>query len=105
MSETPGDLAGWLAFISSQHTSEIELGLDRLLQVTKRLELEAFPCPAITVAGTNGKGSSITALEKFYTASGYRTGCYTSPHLIVFNERIRVAGVNATDDEICAAFS
>ncbi len=105
MSETPGDLAGWLAFISSQHTSEIELGLDRLRQVTKRLELDPFSCPVITVAGTNGKGSSITALEKFYTASGYRAGCYTSPHLTVFNERIRVAGVNATDDEICAAFS
>ncbi len=105
MSETPGDLAGWLAFISSQHTSEIELGLDRLRQVTKRLELEGFSCPVITVAGTNGKGSSITALEKFYTSSGYRTGCYTSPHLTVFNERIRVAEAYATDDEICAAFS
>ena len=105
MSETPGDLVGWLAFISSQHTSEIELGLDRLLQVTERLELEAYPCPVITVAGTNGKGSSITALEKFYTSSGYRTGCYTSPHLTVFNERIRVAETYAADDVICDAFS
>jgi dihydrofolate synthase/folylpolyglutamate synthase len=105
MSERPGDLAGWLAYISSQHTSEIELGLDRLQQVVKRLELEAFSCPVITVAGTNGKGSSITALEKFYTSSGYRTGCYTSPHLTVFNERIRVAEAYATDGDICAAFS
>jgi dihydrofolate synthase/folylpolyglutamate synthase len=104
MSETPGDLAGWLDHISSQHSSEIELGLDRLRQVTKRLALVAFNCPLITIAGTNGKGSSITALEKFYTASGYRTGCYTSPHLTVFNERIRIAENFASDDEICDAF-
>ena len=105
MSEIPGYLAGWLAYISSQHPSDIELGLERLREVTKRLELEAFSCPIITVAGTNGKGSSITALEKFYTASGFRTGCYTSPHLTIFNERIRVSGVFASDNEICAAFS
>jgi dihydrofolate synthase/folylpolyglutamate synthase len=106
MTETFGaDLAAWLDYISTQHVSEIELGLARLRQVADRLELKSFSCPLITVAGTNGKGSSITALEKFYTASGYRTGCYTSPHLTVFNERIRVNGNFASDDRICDAFS
>lgn len=76
-----------------------------MLRVADRLELKPFSCPVITVAGTNGKGSSITALEKIYTAAGYRTGCYTSPHLTVFNERIRVATLFAPDDEICNAFS
>lgn len=99
------DLAGWLDYISAQHTAEIELGLARLQQVAQRLALKPFECPLITVAGTNGKGSSITALEKLYTTAGYRTGCYTSPHLTVFNERIRVASQFATDDEICDAFS
>ena len=105
MPDRPGDLAGWLAFISSQHPREIELGLNRMQEVATRLQLEAFDCPVITVAGTNGKGSCITALEKFYTASGYRVGCYTSPHLTVFNERIRVAEIHAADDDICAAFA
>ena len=75
-----------------------------MLQVADRLQLKPFSCPVITVAGTNGKGSSITALEKIYTAAGYRTGCYTSPHLTVFNERIRVAAAYASDDQICDAF-
>ena len=74
-------------------------------QVAQRLEIKPFKCPVITVAGTNGKGSSITALEKFYTAAGYRTGCYTSPHLTTFNERIRVASVFVSDDVLCDAFS
>ncbi len=106
MTEMPrGDLAAWLDYISAQHSSEIELGLARLKLVADRLQLKSFSCPLITVAGTNGKGSSITALEKFYSASGYRTGCYTSPHLTVFNERIRVNTNFASDDKICNAFS
>lgn len=100
-----GDLDAWLDYISAQHNSEIELGLARLQQVADRLGLKSFRCPLITVAGTNGKGSSITALEKFYTASGYRTGCYTSPHLTIFNERIRVNAQFTSDDKICDAFS
>ncbi len=105
MTETPGDLAGWLDFISAQHSSEIELGLDRLRQVAILLGLRPFNCPLITVAGTNGKGSSITALESFYTHAGYHTACYTSPHLIVFNERIRIDGIFVADKELCAAFA
>ncbi len=105
MPETPGDLAGWLDFISVQHTSEIELGLDRLRRVASKLGLRPFSCPLITVAGTNGKGSSITALEYFYTSAGYRTACYTSPHLTVFNERIRIDGIDIADEALCAAFA
>ncbi|MFW2439150.1 MAG: bifunctional tetrahydrofolate synthase/dihydrofolate synthase [Arenicellales bacterium] len=105
MSQTPGDLAGWLDFISVQHSSEIELGLDRLRRVANQLAIRSFNCPLITVAGTNGKGSSTTALESFYTSAGYRTGCYTSPHLSVFNERVRIDGIFAADDKLCAAFA
>ncbi|MEA1890807.1 MAG: bifunctional tetrahydrofolate synthase/dihydrofolate synthase [Pseudomonadota bacterium] len=105
MTEAPGDLAGWLDFISAQHSSEIDLGLDRLRLVANQLGLSHFNCPLITVAGTNGKGSSITALESFYIGAGYRTACYTSPHLTVFNERIRIDGVFVVDDELCAAFA
>lgn len=105
MSKTPGDLAGWLDYISAQHSSEIELGLDRLRRVAEALKLKPFNCPVITVAGTNGKGSSVSALEKFYTAAGYLTGCYTSPHLTIFNERIRVGCNFASDDELCQAFA
>ena len=105
MPETPGDLTGWLDFISAQHSSEIELGLDRLRLVADQLCLRPFNCPLITVAGTNGKGSSINALESFYTRQGYSTACYTSPHLSVFNERIRIDGNFVADDVLCAAFS
>ncbi|GBE45935.1 bifunctional protein FolC [bacterium BMS3Bbin11] len=105
MTEIPGDLAGWLDFISAQHSHEIELGLVRLRQVANQLGLRPFNCPLITVAGTNGKGSSITALESFYTRAGYHTACYTSPHLTVFNERIRIDGLFVADDELCAAFA
>lgn len=105
MSETPGDLAAWLDFISLQHSKEIELGLERLSLVAEQLKLRPFKCPLITVAGTNGKGSSVTALERIYTAAGYRTGCYTSPHLTTYNERIRLQRDFVTDEMLCEAFN
>ncbi|MCK5360237.1 MAG: bifunctional tetrahydrofolate synthase/dihydrofolate synthase, partial [Gammaproteobacteria bacterium] len=80
-------------------------GLERSREVWERI---GSPRPAgqiFTVAGTNGKGSSISALEMFYKNAGYLTGCYTSPHLTVFNERIRVAGAFVSDEKICSAFS
>jgi dihydrofolate synthase / folylpolyglutamate synthase len=58
----------------------------------------------ITVAGTNGKGSCVAMLEAIYAAAGYRTGCYTSPHLLRYNERVRIDGRLAEDGELCAAF-
>ncbi len=105
MQAPPGNLAEWLDFISLQHSSEIELGLDRLKQVAGRVGLKPFPCPSITVAGTNGKGSSITTLERLYLSAGYKTACYTSPHLTVFNERIRINGDFVSDDDLCRAFA
>lgn len=83
-------LAEWLDFIALIHPREIELGLARVSRVAKRLGLgKPAPC-VITVAGTNGKGSSVRSLEALLQRQGYRTGAYTSPHIVRFNERIRV---------------
>jgi len=98
-------LEGWLAWQEQLHPSEIELGLDRVREVWNRLSDTTFACPVITVAGTNGKGSSVALLTAIYLQSGYRVGSYTSPHLWRYNERIALNGVPVTDDVICAAFA
>jgi len=85
----------------NQH--KIDLGLSRLKQVMKNLELPVLPT-IITVAGTNGKGSTVAALSHLLTAMGHTWGAFTSPHIHRFNERINIAGQLATDDEIMAAF-
>jgi dihydrofolate synthase/folylpolyglutamate synthase len=100
---TPGSLAGWLAFIERQHPSSIALGLDRVSAVFSRLEIR-IPCPVLTVAGTNGKGSTCAMLEAILRAAGYRTALYSSPHIRRYNERVRVAGREAEDAELCGAF-
>jgi dihydrofolate synthase/folylpolyglutamate synthase len=81
------------------------LGLDRVRSVAQRLEL--LPPAAITlmIAGTNGKGSSATLASDFYRAAGYLVGCYTSPHLLRYNERIAIDGVPVADAELCSAFA
>jgi dihydrofolate synthase/folylpolyglutamate synthase len=87
-------LADWLAHIEQLHpkgVNGIELGLDRIRKVAQRLELR-FDCPVITVAGTNGKGSTCAMLESILMQAGYRTGVYTSPHLVHFEERLRLSG-------------
>ncbi len=91
-------LSDWLAHCERLHPKTIDMGLDRVRAVADRMGL-AFDCPIITVAGTNGKGSSCAMLEAILLAAGYRTGLYTSPHLVHFEERCRVRGeiVNATD--------
>ena len=94
----------WLAWQASLHSEEIELGLDRVSDVWRRLNCPPFRGKVITVAGTNGKGSSVAFLESILRAAGYRTGCYTSPHLLRYNERIRLRGEEATDAAICEAF-
>ncbi|UQB42853.1 bifunctional tetrahydrofolate synthase/dihydrofolate synthase [Thiomicrospira microaerophila] len=94
----------WLEKLVNLHSKEIDLGLDRVRQVGKDL---AVLCPApfvITVAGTNGKGSSVAMLQAILIASGYRVGAYTSPHILRFNERIKVNGVEVTDQQIIQAF-
>ena len=91
-------LDDWLAHCERLHPKSIDMGLDRVRAVAERMGLK-FACPVITVAGTNGKGSTCAMLEAILMESGYRTGVYTSPHLVHFEERCRVRGdiVSATD--------
>ena len=95
---TPTSLPEWLAYCEQLHPKSIDMGLARVKTVADRMGL-AFGCPIITVAGTNGKGSSCAMLEAILGEAGYRTGVYTSPHLVDFEERCRVRGeiVSATD--------
>lgn len=97
-------LAEWLGYQESTHPRDIELGLDRVRRVWEAM---GAPRPApivITVGGTNGKGSTVALIEGMLRGAGYRVGCYTSPHLLRYNERIRLDGVDATDDALVASF-
>jgi dihydrofolate synthase / folylpolyglutamate synthase len=96
-------LAEWLAFIERQHPSTIALGLERVAEVLGRMNLR-LQFPVITVGGTNGKGSTCAMLEAILRAGGRRTGLYTSPHLVDYNERVRIAGQQADDALLCASF-
>jgi len=98
------NLAEWLSWQETLHLSEIDLGLDRIREVAKKLDLLSPAFPIITVAGTNGKGSTVALLESILNAQGYKTGSYTSPHLIDYNERIKLELTNATDELIVKAF-
>lgn len=100
----PTTLAEWLTHLESLHPKTIELGLERVAQVRQRLNLQP-QFPVIIVGGTNGKGSVCAMLESILHAAGYRTGCYTSPHLLDYNERVRVSKHQANDAELCAAFA
>lgn len=96
-------LADWLAYLETLHPKAIELGLERVAQVSKRLNLQ--PCfPIIVVGGTNGKGSVCAMLESILHAAGYRVGCYTSPHLLHYNERVRIAKQPVSDAQLCKSF-
>ena len=101
---TPATLDEWLARIERLHPSAVDLGLERTARVARRLGLERPSVPVFTVAGTNGKGSVCALLEAVLHAAGYRVGRYTSPHLVRYNERVRVGGIEAPDAELCAAF-
>jgi dihydrofolate synthase/folylpolyglutamate synthase len=97
-------LEDWLTWQESLHPTEIELGLARVAEVLARLELTHPGFTLITVAGTNGKGSSVAMLEAILLAAGYRVGSYTSPHLLQYNERIKLNGEAVDDVTLCAAF-
>lgn len=99
----PTTLAEWLSYLESLHPKTIALGLERVAQVKQRLNLQP-QFPVIIVGGTNGKGSVCAMLESILHAGGYRTGCYTSPHFLDYNERVRVSKHPANDMELCAAF-
>lgn len=102
-------LAQWLERLQAAHPVEIELGLERVAAVWQRLAAEhGWPRsfgerPVVSVAGTNGKGSTVAAIEALALAHGLRVGCYTSPHLLRFNERIRLTGREVDDVRLVAA--
>lgn len=98
-------LNDWLAYIGSVHASEIELGLARVQQVAERLGLISNGAFVFTVAGTNGKGTTTAALSALSLAAGKTVGWYSSPHLRLFNERMRVNGELASDSDIIAALA
>ena len=99
------NLGDWLAWQETLHPAAIELGLERVGRVHERLGGRR-PAPlVVTVAGTNGKGSSVAFLEAMLRAAGHRTGAYTSPHLLRYNERIRIDGEPVPDAALCEAFA
>jgi dihydrofolate synthase/folylpolyglutamate synthase len=100
----PTTLKQWLAYIEALHPKSIEMGLDRVNEVASNMALESLP-PVISIAGTNGKGSTCAMLEHIYSKAGYRVGAYVSPHLLHYNERVRVNQQNILDDDLCLAFS
>jgi len=97
-------LSDWLSWLESFHPKGIDLGLDRVLMVYRRLFRRAPKGRKIVVAGTNGKGSTVTAIDALLRASGRTTGAYTSPHIHRYNERIAINGVAVDDATIVAAF-
>lgn len=104
MSARFGSLAQALAFQQTVHGSSIELGLTRVRAVAERLGLCEPRCPSIIVGGTNGKGSTATMLAALLQACGHRVGLFTSPHLLRYNERIRIDGVEAGDEQLLRVF-
>jgi dihydrofolate synthase/folylpolyglutamate synthase len=97
-------LAEWLAWLETLHPKKIDLSLNRIRTILEVLALAAPPFRIITVGGTNGKGSCVAYLSGIYTQAGFRTGAFTSPHLVAFNERITIDGVQASDQELVDAF-
>lgn len=97
-------LADWLFFLENRYQQEVQLRLVNAQSVAERMGLLPVNIPVITVTGTNGKGSTVQMLEAIYHAAGYRVGCYTSPHLLHFNERIRVNKTPIADHVLCDIF-
>lgn len=102
--KAPKNLPSWLSHIEQLHPKSIAMGLERVQRVIRRLKLQpAFSI--ITVAGTNGKGSTCAMLSQIYKQAGFNVGCYISPHLLRYNERVRVNGIEVSDESLCAAFA
>jgi dihydrofolate synthase / folylpolyglutamate synthase len=102
------NLPEWLSYIEKHyqynHGGTAD-GLQRFHNVAKNLQLDTFPCTVITVGGTNGKGSCVIYLENILRAAGYKVGAYMSPHILYFNERIRINGRDVSDIQLIEAFS
>jgi dihydrofolate synthase/folylpolyglutamate synthase len=101
----PNTLPEWLQYIETSHTQEIDMGLDRVVKVFDRLGLDFSEICVVSVAGTNGKGTTCRFIEQACLHVPFRVGVYASPHLLQFNERIRMCGVDVDDDTLCAAFA
>ncbi|BEI42791.1 bifunctional tetrahydrofolate synthase/dihydrofolate synthase [Polynucleobacter sp. HIN10] len=97
------NLDEWLSHLETAHPVGIDMGLGRITRVKESLGLK-FPCPVITVGGTNGKGSTCAFLESILLAAGYKVACHTSPHLLRFNERARINGADVGDADLLNAF-
>lgn len=100
----PATLAGWLQYIEALHPKSIAMGLGRINEVKARLNLTPR-FPVITVGGTNGKGSTCAMLERIYHQAGYRVACYTSPHFLRYNERVRIGCREISDSDLLEAFA
>ncbi|GAE54585.1 hypothetical protein XPR_1220, partial [Xanthomonas arboricola pv. pruni MAFF 301420] len=98
-------LSDWLAYIEQQHPQNIAMGLERVREVAARLQLAAPARHVIVVGGTNGKGSTVAFIEAIAQAAGWRVGSYTSPHLLRYNERVRIDGNEAGDAQLVDAFA
>ena len=103
MEASPQNLDEWLSLLESRHFKAIDMGLERVAEVKGRMDLK-FACPVIVVAGTNGKGSTCSMLEAILLRAGYRVGLYIKPHFLKFNERARIRGEMASDEELIASF-
>lgn len=101
---TPSTLGDWLAYLEQLHPSAIDMGLDRSRKVAQQLGLTRPAPRVITVTGTNGKGSTCAFVAALLQTQGLKVGVYSSPHLLRYNERVKVQGVEATDQELCDAF-
>lgn len=95
----------WQEYLASLHSSAIDLALDRVLALAKEMKLTQPAPKVITVAGTNGKGSTCAIVEAILQKAGYKTGVYSSPHLIRYNERVRINGQELDDKDHIAAFA
>jgi dihydrofolate synthase/folylpolyglutamate synthase len=98
-------VSAWLDWISRIHFQEIELGLERVKRVAARLSVLSPDCPVIMVGGTNGKGSTVAALEAVYMTAGYKVGSFTSPFLFKMNEEIKINAIPVSDNELIQAFA
>jgi len=97
-------LSGWLEHIEALHSKPIDMGLERMVEMIRRMGISFAGKTVITVGGTNGKGSTCAMLERIYRAAGYTTGMHTSPHLLRINERCVVNGEEVSDETLMAAF-
>jgi len=98
-------LADWLSYLENQHHSAIDLGLERVAKVASQAKLTRLAAKVVTVAGTNGKGSSCALLEQLLLAEGYRVGVYSSPHIVDYRERVRINGQLPDEHAFCESFA